>query len=62
MSENSLAVNPHRPKMDGSLDLLCLACLRTIEAERNGAGHDGTHVCDSNFPPERRSTGHHNAA
>jgi hypothetical protein len=50
--------NVYRPKEDGSLDSICLACLATIAT---GSAEDGaeeksqSHVCDFSFGSIRSS-------
>jgi hypothetical protein len=57
MAEQASVSHPHRLKMDGSSDLICLNCLATVaaqhEADQSQLQHE--HVC----PPavsQRRST------
>jgi hypothetical protein len=53
MSNNAVASYPHRRKLDGSFDLICLNCLATIapaNQEAESAGRDWHHVCHSFSP------------
>jgi hypothetical protein len=50
---------PHRRKLDGSFDFICLKCLATIatssdETEREA--HEKEHVCSIFFPEDRVKT------
>jgi hypothetical protein len=48
MIDTAPALFPHRKKMDGSSNVLCLNCLATIPIEQNGAGEpDPGHTCDA---------------
>ncbi len=50
MTEKAIVANTHRPKMDGSTDLICLNCLETIEAGRHQTDAVSSpidHTCNS---------------
>jgi hypothetical protein len=61
MNESTNHSHPWRHKMDGSLDALCLSCLKTISpASHDGEGRDVSHVCETFFS-DRRSSSHQSA-
>jgi hypothetical protein len=48
MVDSIAVVYPHRKKMDGSSNVLCLNCLATIEMEQNAPetiGDTQDHIC-----------------
>jgi hypothetical protein len=50
MIDTAVALYPHRKKMDGSSDALCLNCLATVTEMQHGSeasGYDPTHTCSS---------------
>jgi hypothetical protein len=51
---------PHRRKLDGSLDSICLNCLATIATssdETELEAREKEHVCSKIFPEERLMAG-----
>ena len=48
---------PHRRKLDGSYDFICLNCLATIgsETQEELERRDKEHICEPSFELERRS-------
>jgi hypothetical protein len=57
MAEQASATHPHRPKMDGSSDSICLNCLATVAAKHNAdqPGVSLHHVCPPVFSPRRNA-------
>jgi len=55
MAEKSSASHPHRMKMDGSSDLICLNCLATVVAQHEADQPELQHVCPPAFS-QRRGT------
>jgi hypothetical protein len=57
MAEQASATHPHRLKMDGSSDSICLNCLATVAANQEADHPDllSHHVCLPSFTA-RRST------
>jgi hypothetical protein len=57
MADQAPATHPHRPKMDGSSDLICLNCLATVAAKHDADQSDVQlhHVCGPYFTAKRTS-------
>ncbi|WP_158944762.1 hypothetical protein [Granulicella sp. S190] len=55
MAEQATAAHPHRPKMDGSSDLICLNCLATVVAKHDAGQSSGEslHICNPSFSGRR---------
>jgi hypothetical protein len=56
MVDSIAVVYPHRKKMDGSSNALCLNCLATIAMEQDTAergGHIPHHICSPWLSAER---------
>jgi hypothetical protein len=57
MADQAPAIHPHRPKMDGSSDSICLNCLATVaskqEQEADKSGVALRHICHSYFSARR---------
>jgi hypothetical protein len=56
MVDSIAVVYPHRKKMDGSSNVLCLNCLATIAMEQDAAetvGHTPHHICSPWLSAER---------
>ena len=57
MAEQASALHPHRPKMDGSSDSICLNCLATVAVQHDADQLDISlhHVCLPAFSPRRNT-------
>jgi hypothetical protein len=57
MADQATATPPHRPKMDGSSDSICLNCLGTVAAKQEVDPSDVQlrHVCAPSFTAKRTS-------
>jgi len=59
MADQASITHPHRPKMDGSSDLICLNCLGTITTKpKHGADKSDinqNHICHTSFSARRSS-------
>jgi hypothetical protein len=57
MADQASATHPHRPKMDGSSDSICLNCLATVTAKHEADKPDVrlNHVCGPYFTAKRTS-------
>ena len=57
MAEQASALHPHRPKMDGSSDSICLNCLATVAVQHDAEQLDISlhHVCLPAFSPRRNA-------
>lgn len=57
MADQASATHPHRPKMDGSSDSICLNCLATVAAKQEADRSDAElrHVCSPYFTAKRTS-------
>jgi hypothetical protein len=57
MADQATATHPHRPKMDGSSDSICLNCLATVAAKQAVDQSDVQlrHVCGPSFTTKRTS-------
>jgi hypothetical protein len=57
MANQAAATHPHRPKMDGSSDSICLNCLATVvskhEQEADKSGVELRHICNPHFSARR---------
>jgi hypothetical protein len=65
MVDRIAVVYPHRKKMDGSSNVLCLNCLATIAMEQDAAGtvgHAPHHICGPWLSAEREIPGRERAA
>jgi len=65
MVDSAAALYPHRKKMDGSCNVLCLNCLATISMEQEATGAGGYaphHVCSPWLVAKREIPGHGRAA
>jgi hypothetical protein len=56
MADQASVLHPHRLKMDGSSDSICLNCLGTIAAQRDDQPNvDAIHICPPAFSSRRSS-------
>jgi hypothetical protein len=55
MADQASITHPHRPKMDGSSDLICLNCLGTITTKHGADKSDiyQNHICHTSFSARR---------
>jgi hypothetical protein len=56
MADPRNRVHPHRQKLDGSFDTICLLCLATIAnvaVEADLAAFERDHACDQDFLADR---------
>ncbi|MBB5317060.1 hypothetical protein HDF09_001729 [Edaphobacter lichenicola] len=57
MADQAAATPPHRPKMDGSSDSICLNCLATVvskhEQEADKSNVESHHICAPYFSGRR---------
>jgi hypothetical protein len=59
MTDKAAVVYPHRRKMDGSHDSICLNCLGTIEMsldETEATDFDTSHICNTTFVAKRSAS------
>jgi hypothetical protein len=61
MADQASALHPHRLKMDGSSDLICLNCLATVTSSDDAdlADTKAHHICSPHFSTRRTSTLQH---
>jgi hypothetical protein len=57
MVDSATALYPHRKKMDGSSNVLCLNCLATIAMEMEQEGCAPHHVCSPWLTAKREIPG-----
>jgi hypothetical protein len=62
MVDSVTGLYPHRKKMDGSTDVLCLNCLATIAMEQEEGGYAPHHVCSPWLVAKREIPGRGRAA